>query len=132
MTSTRSMFPVIGIGILLVLNQGVHPVRCFWGPLQPDRESEGASPPWQPLTRQPIKPRLQPNSESASNCYCDQHDNKRGCAHRNADQITRFRFLSAAAGGSWDKASESSRLMASRSALEFLSFSNASKRLIFS
>ena len=27
------MFPVIGIGILLVLNQGVHPVRCFWGPL---------------------------------------------------------------------------------------------------
>src|SRR5579883_2652544 len=34
MTSTRSMFPVIDTGILLVLNQGVGPVRSFRGPLQ--------------------------------------------------------------------------------------------------
>src|ERR1043165_6862489 len=32
-TSTRSIFPVIDTGILLVLNQGVGPVRCFRGPL---------------------------------------------------------------------------------------------------
>ena len=31
MTSTRSMLPVIGIGILLVLNQGVGPVRSLGG-----------------------------------------------------------------------------------------------------
>src|SRR5579875_2355489 len=34
MTSTRSMFPVIDTGILLLLNQGVGPVRSFRGPLQ--------------------------------------------------------------------------------------------------
>lgn len=33
-TSTRSMFPVIDTVILLVLNQGVDPVRFFRGPLQ--------------------------------------------------------------------------------------------------
>src|ERR1044071_6992239 len=34
MTSTRSIFPVIDTGILLVLSQGVGPVRFFRGPLQ--------------------------------------------------------------------------------------------------
>src|ERR1043165_4349822 len=33
MTSTRSIFPVIDTVILLVLNRGVDPVRCFRGPL---------------------------------------------------------------------------------------------------
>src|SRR5881392_1894053 len=34
MTSTRSIFRVIDTVILLVLNQGVGPVRCFRGSLQ--------------------------------------------------------------------------------------------------
>jgi hypothetical protein len=33
MISTWSIFPVIVTGILLVLTQGVHPVRSFKGPL---------------------------------------------------------------------------------------------------
>src|SRR3954462_8656861 len=33
MTSTRSIFPVMDTVILLVLNHGVDPVRCFRGPL---------------------------------------------------------------------------------------------------
>ena len=33
-TSTRSIFPVIEVGILLVLNRGICPVRFFRGPLQ--------------------------------------------------------------------------------------------------
>src|SRR5262245_47782227 len=37
MTSTRSIFPVIDTGILLVLSQRVRPVRCFRGPLQLER-----------------------------------------------------------------------------------------------